>query len=49
MVNELGLLGVGQVADDILQGTYTPPEGVEPEMANILHNLQCPPSIQVNR
>jgi hypothetical protein len=47
MVEELGLLGIGSAADDILDGTYSPPADTSPELANVLQHLQCPP--QINR
>ena len=47
MVEELGLLGTSQAADDILQGDYTPPAGTGRDMQTILDHLQCPDSTQI--
>ena len=45
MVDELGLLGIGKVADNILKVEYTPQVGIEEGVANIFEHIHCIPSI----
>ena len=35
-LDELGILGIGNVADAILDGTYVPPLDTTPEVVNVL-------------
>ena len=49
MVNNLGLLGIGKVADNIIKGDYAPPAVIEVEVVNIFEHLKCPPYMQIEQ
>jgi hypothetical protein len=42
LVNELGYLATSKAAEEILEGTYRPPKGVDPYTKQLIHQLQRP-------
>ena len=49
ILEELGLLGIGDTTDAMLDGTYVPPVNTTPELSNILKHLKCSDNIVRHR